>query len=129
MKTRVKKDMMTAMKEKNVVARDILRVLKGEIERNEQSKDGKVDLSDSEVIKIIKKLIENSTPEEAEVLETYVPKQMTTDEVSEQAASYITREGIDSPREMGKVMGYFKQNFEGLYDGRELSGIVKTLLL
>jgi len=133
MKNRIKIDMVTAMKEKNTVARDILRVLKGEIERNEQSSKGKVELSDSEVVKLTKKLIE-SVKESGEdngeiaVLEQYVPKQMSFDNVAEEAASFIAREGLDSPREMGKVMAYFKQNFEGIYDGKELSQIVKELL-
>ena len=41
MKNRIKTDMVNAMKAKDVVTRDILRVLKGEIERNEQSSKGK----------------------------------------------------------------------------------------
>ena len=128
MKNRVKKDMMTAMKEKNVVARDILRVLKGEIERNEQSSKGKVELSDSEVVKIIKKLIENSTPEESDVLEWYVPSQMDKGDMLIETTLFIEKNGLDSPRDMGKIMAHFKQNFEGTYDGKELSGIVKGLL-
>ena len=133
MKNRVKSDMVTAMKSKNVVARDILRVLKGEIERNEQTSKGKVELTDLDVIKLVKKLIE-SVEESGEdngeiaVLEVYLPKQMNSDDVIEEVASFIAREKLDSPREMGKVMSYFKQNFDGQYNGKELSGIVKELL-
>jgi uncharacterized protein YqeY len=129
MKTRIKNDMVTAMKEKNVATRDILRVVTGEIQRNEQTSKGKIDLSDADVVKIIKKMIENGDDNaEITILEAYLPQQMTTDEVQEQAASFIARNKLDSPREMGRVMGHFKQNYEGTYDGKALSGIVKQLL-
>jgi uncharacterized protein YqeY len=128
MKNRIKTDMVTAMKEKNIVARGILRVLKGEIERNEQSKDGKVELSDAEVVKIVKKLIENSPEDEAKILEVYLPQQMTTEQMTDVAGAYIATNGLNSPRDMGRLMGYFKQNFGGTYDGGELSKIVKQLL-
>jgi uncharacterized protein YqeY len=129
MKNRIKSDMVNAMKEKNIVVRDILRVVKGEIERNEQSKDGKVELSDVEVVKIVKKMIENSQDQaEKDVLETYLPQQMTGNELMEQAAGFIATHKLDSPKEMGKVMAYFKQYFDGTYDGGELSKITRELL-
>jgi len=126
MKNRVKQDMMTAMKEKNVVARDILRVLKGEIERNEQSSKGKVELSDSEVVKIIKKLIENSAPEEAAFLEGYLPKQLTTQELENELQGFM--EWHQGEPKMGEIMGWFKKTFDGRYDGKELSKIVREYL-
>ena len=56
LKDKIIADMTTAMKEKNAVARDILRVIKGEIERAEQDpKKGKIVLSDGDISKIIKK--------------------------------------------------------------------------
>jgi len=133
MKDRVKKDMVKAMKAKDVIARDILRVLKGEIERNEQGSKGKVEVTDSDIVKMVKKLIDsiNESGEdngEIAILEAYLPSQLSSDEVTTFAKAFISVQGLDSPRDMGKVMGYFKQTFEGTYDGKELSGIVKGLL-
>lgn len=129
MKNRIKQDMVTAMKVKNIAARDILRVLKGEIERNEQSSKGKVDLSDGEIISIIRKLVENSQDvNEIEVLEGYLPVQLDTKEVTAYAKAFISANDLTTPRDMGRVMGFFKQNHAGTYDGKELSGIVKELL-
>jgi len=133
MKERIKKDMMTAMKEKNVVARDILRVLKGEIDRNEQSTKGRIELDDTTIVQLVKKMIDNiryigDDNGEVAVLELYVPKQMTYDDMYENAASFISMNKLGLPSDMGRVMGYFKKNYEGIYDGKELSRIVKTLL-
>jgi uncharacterized protein YqeY len=47
MQTQIKNDMVQAMKDKNEVARDILRVLRGEIQRNEQSSKGKIELTEA----------------------------------------------------------------------------------
>jgi len=127
MKNKIKKDMVQAMKDKNIVARDVLRVVLGEIERTD----------DADVTKIVKKLIESIKLSGAEladihdeiiVLERYLPQQMTEAEITFLATSYIAKNELNSPREMGKVMGYFKQNFSGTYDGKVLSGIVKELL-
>jgi uncharacterized protein YqeY len=133
MKDRIKKDMVTAMKAKDVVTRDILRVLKGEIERNEQSSKGKVELTDSDVVKLVKKLIESVAESgddngEIAVLEVYLPKQMTESNMIIEATLFVNENGLDSPRDMGKIMSHFKQKFEGTYDGKELSRIAKELL-
>jgi len=129
MKNKIKSDMILAMRVKNVVARDILRVLIAEIQRKEQTKDGKVELSDAEIIKIIKKMIDTvETPEDKVVLEGYMPKQMSEAEIYQIVVTHIASKGLTSPKDMGKVMSYFKQNFDGTYDGKILSGIVKELL-
>ena len=133
MKTQIKNDMVNAMKSKNEVARDILRVLRGEIQRNEQSSKGKIDLVDADIVKIIEKLVESVKESgddngEIAILEGYLPEQMTKDEIEVEAAGYITINKLDSPREKGRVMGHFKQNHEGTYDGKLLSNIVKQLL-
>jgi len=129
MKGRIKKDMVTAMKTKDVVTRDILRVLTGEIQRNEQTTKGKVDLKDADILKIIKKMVETAeTPEDRVVLEGYMPKQMSEAEICQLVVTHTAIKGLTSPRDMGKVMSYFKQNFDGTYDGKILSGIVKEIL-
>ena len=52
------------------------------------------------------------------------PVQMSTDEI----VFNINSLGYSSVKDMGKVMSYFKSNFEGQYDGRELSTLVKSVL-
>jgi uncharacterized protein YqeY len=133
MNERIKKDMMIAMREKNTVARDILRVLRGEIQRNEQSKKGKLELSDADIIQIIKKMIDNmehigGEDDEIKVLEVYLPKQMTEEEITHKVKEVINDNDIENMRGMGVIMAHFKNKYDGTYDGRMLSVIVKTLL-
>lgn len=131
---KIKNDMIQAMKDKNEVARDILRVLRGEIQRNEQSSKGKVEVSDSDIIKLIKKLIESvketgNDNGEVAILETYLPTQLSGNEIESIVVRLITQEGFNSPKDMGKIMGYFKSNYDGIYDGKLLSDIVKVKLM
>jgi uncharacterized protein YqeY len=100
--------------------------VKGEIERNEQSASGKIELPDGDVIKLVKKLIDSikeTTNNQIEIstLENYLPKQLTEDEIR----------GILSllaVKDLGAVMKSFKANYDGLYDGKLLSTIVKENL-
>lgn len=133
MKTQIKNDMVQAMKDKNVVARDILRVLMGEIQRDENTiKGGKVEVTDEAIQKMVKKLIESVKESgdngEIELLEGYLPQQLTNDEIIGHARVFIVSNNLSSPKEMGRVMGYFSKTFAGTYDGKALSGIVKNLL-
>jgi len=121
------------MKAKDTTTLNVLRVLKGEIQRAEQSSNGKVELSDSDIIKLVKKSIDgiNETDgdqTEVAVLEKYVPKQMTEFEINLSVTSLILGNGYNSPKDMGKIMTYFNQNYAGKYDGKLLSEVVKNLL-
>lgn len=134
LKKQIIEDMKTAMKEKNVAVRDTLRVLKGEIERAENTKEGgKIELSDKDIINIVKKSIHDvkittSDPEEIAALESYVPEQLTKEEMQRYVEKFAKTHGITEMSGMGKVMNHFKDNFNGLYDGKTLSVIVKNYL-
>ena len=78
----ISEDLKTAMKEKNAVKLSVLRVLKAEVQRSEQTANGKVELTDGDVIKIVKKLAEGikettKNQDELNVLEAYLPKQLS----------------------------------------------------
>lgn len=122
----IKKDMVKAMKEKDAVTRDILRVLTGELQRNFITED-------ADVIRIIKKMIANlkendGDEEEISILEDYLPKQLTETEMRHLVKEVINREDIGSINGMGLIMAHFKNKYAGLYDGRILSIIVKSEL-
>ncbi len=129
LKERVSEDLKTAMKEKNAVKLSVLRVLKAEVQRNEQAASGKVELTDGDIIKLAKKLIEgiketNNNQEEISVLESYMPKQLT-EEYLRSTVKGLKETGLTN---MGDFMKYFKTNHDGLYDGKALSNIVKEVL-
>lgn len=126
-------DLVTAMKTKDTTTLNVLRVLKGEIQRAEQSSSGKIELSDADIIKLVKKSIDginetNGDQSEIAVLEKYMPKQMSESEISSLVSPLILANGYNSPKDMGKIMGYFNQNHAGQYDGKLLSEVVKNLL-
>lgn len=129
LKEKVSEDLKTAMKEKNPVKLSVLRVLKAEIQRNEQAVSGRVELTDGDIIKLVKKLIEgiketNNNQDEILVLESYMPKQLT-EEFLRETLNRLKETGISN---MGDYMKYFKTNHDGLYDGKVLSSIVKEYL-
>ncbi len=65
---------------------------------------------------------------EAKVLEEYVPKQLTPEEIEARVREIIAQTGAASPADMGKVMGVASKQLAGLADGRTLSTIVRQLL-
>jgi len=129
---KIANDIKIAMKEGNSAKRDLLKVVKGEIQRAEQTSTGKVIVEDSQVISIIKKMITNALEfknnSDAEILNEYMPSQMSTEEMTNLAKLYIEINNLDHPSKMGLVMGYFKTNHPGLYDAKELSQITRKLL-
>lgn len=130
LKEKIVADMTTAMKEKNTIARDTLRVIKGEIERNEQTKDGKVSLSDGDVAKIIKKSIEGireTTNNQAEiaVLEAYLPKQLSESEIVAVVDDLIAS---GTGKNMKDLMQAFNAKHMGQADGKVLAGVIKSKL-
>jgi len=66
--------------------------------------------------------------EELEVIEAYLPKQMSHEEVETYLKDLITRVGATSVKDMGKVMGAANKELAGKADGRTISELVKQLL-
>lgn len=132
---KINQDMVKAMKEKNMVARDVLRVIKGEIERASQGPTGKIELNDADVVKIVKKSIEGikeTTNDAAEisVLEGYMPKQMSEEEIKSALAEEIKSLGIVSPtsKDFGTIMKSFTSKNSGAADGKMVSTVLKQII-
>lgn len=65
---------------------------------------------------------------EAAVIEEYLPKQLSEEELTAELRAIIEQVGATSPREMGKVMGVASKALAGRADGRAISAKVKELL-
>lgn len=76
---------------------------------------GRQDLADAELAQVT-------------VLESYLPKQLTEEEITAIVKTIIAETGASSMKEMGKVMGIANKQMAGKADGRVISGIVKALL-
>lgn len=121
-----------------------LRLIKSAIQV-EKAKDGK-DLNDEQVTKIIQKMVSQSTESALQykdggredlvdnelflitVYKTYLPEQLSIEEITEKVKEIITELGATSVRDMGKVMASANKLFVGRADSKTVGGIVKTLL-
>ena len=140
----INQDITKAMIEKAVDRLDAIRTIKTAIQV-EKAKEGK-ELSDEDVIKIIQKLVSQRTESATQyaqggrmdlvdnelllvtVFKTYLPEQMTENEITAKVKEFITETGATSVRDMGKVMGLANKNFIGKADMKMVGGIVKTML-
>ena len=66
--------------------------------------------------------------EEIEVIEKFLPKQLSAEELKEIITKIIAETGASSAADMGKVMGAATKQLAGKADGKAISGIVKELL-
>lgn len=66
--------------------------------------------------------------EEIEVIEKFLPKQMSADELKASLEAIIAKTGASGPSDMGKVMGVATKELAGKADGKSISQAVKELL-
>ena len=103
-------------------------------------------LEDAQALKILQKLAKQghdsadlytsqNRPDLAEeemaqvnVIESYLPKQMSEEEIEAVVKEIIAQTGAQSMKEMGKVMGIASKQLAGKADGKKISEIVKKLL-
>jgi uncharacterized protein YqeY len=142
----VSNDIKTAMLKKDKIRLEVLRGVKKEFLEAKTAKGANGDLSDETAIKILLKMVkqrkesatiyaEQNRSELAEkelaevsVLENYLPKQMTPEEMEKSLREIIAQTGATSPQDMGKVMGVATKALAGKTEGRLISEAVKRLL-
>ena len=66
--------------------------------------------------------------EEIAVIEQFLPKQLSADELKAEVSAIIAETGASSPADMGKVMGAATKKLAGRADGKAISALVKELL-
>ncbi len=142
----ISKGIMDAMKAKDTVRLSALRNIKKFIIEAKTSGTSVDELPDADVIKIISKLAKQGSdsaelykaqnrPDLADeelgqvaVMQEFLPKQMTEEELTEAVKAIIAESGATSMKEMGKVMGIASKNLAGKADGKEIAAKVKELL-
>ena len=118
---------------KDTVKSNLLSTLYGEMFT--QSKSGKP-FTEEDEIKIIRKFIKNAdetlaldVPEdtkaklriEKEILEVYLPKQLSRDEIDK-----IVTKMVSQGKTVKEIMPFFKEKYQGMYDGRTVNEIIKS---
>lgn len=125
-KEKIIEDRKKAMKNGNTDQRLILSTVLGEFDRISK------DPSDEQVIKVIKKIVDSNiecgTIGENKYLEIYLPKMIGEEDIKQIIIEELTRNEYSTMKDMGKVMGYLKQNYAGQYDGKLASDIIKKYL-
>ncbi len=142
----VSEDIKKAMLAREKVRLEALRGAKKEFLEAKTAKGANGELSDEAATKILVKMVkqrkesakiytENNRQEladnelaEAAVLEEYLPKQLSAEELEKEIAAIISETGATGPKEMGKVMGVATKRLAGRAEGRAISEMVKTLL-
>ena len=137
---------MEAMKAKNPVRLSALRNVKKYIIEAKTAGPEIAELPDADVIKIISKLAKQGSDSaviyaeqhrqdladeelaQVAVLQEFLPKQLTAEELTEAVRAIIAEVGATSMKEMGKVMGVASKRLAGQADGKEISAKVKELL-
>ena len=69
-----------------------------------------------------------SESREAEIIEAYLPQQMSDEELRAIVGDVVAESGAASPKEMGKVMSQVMPKVQGRADGKRVSSMVKELL-
>lgn len=125
---KINKDFMSAYKAKEMVKKDFLGVLKTEVSRETKIPN------DDIVIAKIKSMIKNAeatnslTDYELNILSNYLPSQMTEEALMLVITTCISSNKYSETKDMGKVMGWLKSNYNGKYDGKLASKIIKEIL-
>jgi uncharacterized protein YqeY len=139
-------DLKTAMLAKDEKALRSLRAIKAAILLAKTSEGAGGDLKEEDEIKLLQKLVkqrkdsleiftqQNRTDlaqkeqEEIEIIEKFLPKQLSGEELKVIIANIIAETGASSPADMGKVMGAATKQLAGKADGKAISALVKELL-
>ena len=144
LKNQITEDMKTAMRAKDSVRLGAIRLLLSAIKQREV--DERIELADSDVISVIEKMLKQRRDSiaafelakrddladiekfEVTVLQTYMPKQMSDDEINQIITQVIDDTGAQSAKDMGKVVGLVKLLVAGMADMGKVSGLIKARL-
>jgi uncharacterized protein YqeY len=146
LKNKLQSDLNGAIKSRNTVVAETIRMVLSAITNEEVAGKEKRELSDAEVITVLTReakkrreaaeAFENggradraaAERAEGEVIASYLPEQLSEDEIKKLIAETIAAVGAAGPADMGKVMGSLKAKVAGKADGALVSSLVKEAL-
>ena len=142
----INNDIKDAMRAKDRDKLDALRAVKSALLLAATDKGSNGEVDDATALKIIQKLVKQRRDSEAifteqgradlaeseklqaNIIEAYLPKQMSEDELRGKVSETISKTGASSIKDMGKVMGILSKELAGKADGKMLADLVKELL-
>lgn len=144
LKEKLMEDYKEALRQRDTVKVSTLRMLRAAIHNAEIDKGD--ELRDEEVVKVIQSEVRKEREaleaferggredlaadarRRIEILESYLPRMLSEDEIREAALKVIEEVGALSPKDMGKVMSKLMPQLKGRADGSLVSGVVRELL-
>lgn len=143
---KVSEDIKKAMLAREKVRLEALRGIKKEFLEAKTAKGANGELTDENAIKILVKMVKQRKESakiyadnkrddlaenelaEANVIEEYLPKQLSEQELEAELKKIIEETGATGPKDMGKVMGVATKQLAGRAEGKAISSKVKELL-
>ncbi|MGB2088020.1 MAG: GatB/YqeY domain-containing protein [Psychroflexus salarius] len=142
----VMEKMKAAMKAKDSVALGSLRSIKNELLKAKTSSGSAEELSEADELKLLQKLVKQRKESaqvykeqgredlveaelsEAKIIETFLPEQLSEEEIEAKVKAIITEVNAEGMKDMGKVMGLASKQLAGKADGKTISKVVKQHL-
>ena len=144
LKEKLLEDLKQSMKEKNANRKNVVQMVRAGILQVE--KDKGIQLEDAQVLEIIAKELKkrkdsladfkkanredliNQVNEEISVLEEYLPKQLSDEELESKIQEIITKVGATTIKDLGMVMKEAKTEIGAQADGKRINEVVRKLL-
>lgn len=144
LKEKLQEDLKSSMKNKDTVRKSVITLIRAAIKQYEV--DNRKELGDDGVIDIISKQLKQrkdslvefekagredlieETKSEIQVLEEYLPQQLSEEELEQIVIETIAEVGATSMKDMGKIMSTIKPKTAGRADGRKINELVKKNL-
>lgn len=144
LKERLQEDLKSSMKNKDTIRKSVVTLIRAAIKQYEV--DNRVELADDAIIDIISKQLKQrkdslaefekanrddlieETKSEIQVLEGYLPQQLSEEELEKIVIETIAEVGATSMKDMGKIMATIKPKTAGRADGRKINELVKKNL-
>lgn len=144
LKQEINEQMKQAMRSKDKERLNAIRLITSAIKQKEV--DERIEITDQDVLAILEKMLKQRKDSisqfqaagrddliekenfEIEVIKTFMPAQLTSEEVSSEVKSVIVALNASSVKDMGKVMAELKSKLQGKADMSEISKLVKTFL-
>lgn len=143
---KVMAEMKEAMKSKNESALRGLRAIKAEIIKAKTEPGASGEIDEATELKFLQKMMKqrkdsleifekqgredlaSKEREEMLIIEKFLPKQLSIEEIKELVSKIIKNAGATSAADMGKIMGIASKELAGKADGKTISNVVKELL-
>lgn len=144
LKERIAEDLKVAMRARDTVRLDVIRLLKAAVQRKEV--DERCELDEQGIEQVIQKLLKQSREaaeqftrgdrqdladkehRSVDILQAYLPEQLSESEVAQVVSEAIAESDAKSMKDMGRVMALVRERAQGRIDMKLVSGKVKTLL-